>query len=66
MDGFFADLGLCYGQDVSSEGFFSMDDKLIWLATWQYSLLGIILWRSSFLGNLKASDNRVGLQGNPT
>ena len=41
-------------------------EKLTWLPTWRDFLEGGVLRRSSFLGNLKASDNKLDLQRTPT
>jgi len=43
-----------------------MDKKMIWLSTWQTFFGRGVLQRSSFLGDLKPSDKKLGLRRTPT
>ena len=54
-----------YGKDLRWRTL-HMAEKMTWMPTWQTLFRIEVLWRSSFLGNLKASDKKLDLRRTPT
>ena len=66
QNGFFIARCLHYNQDFYGGELQAWMKKMTWLPTWQYIFARGVLWRSSFLGNLKPLDKKLDLWKTPT